>query len=174
LILSLVCAAAVLGSSAPAMALTVEMRDPDADADCFAAFSGGNPTTGSVEIEATSQIEMSDEEPTYHPDRSPTYPKYRLRTTFKVKERYGRKWKRLRTRVLRTRLLESRYFEGDSLSSAFPVLKRKYHGSARKRIRAVKGTAKLELLSASGSVIAKTKAMRFSVRTGGCTLRFGG
>jgi hypothetical protein len=156
------------------MALTVDMRDPQATAECFAAFSGANPVTGSVEIRASSQIEMSDEEPTYHPDTSPTYPKYRLRTTFKVKERYGQKWKTLRTRVIQTRLMTSDVFEGDDQSSEFPVLTRKYRGRASRRIRAVKGTAKLQLLSASGDVIAGAEGLRFSERTGGCSLNIGG
>lgn len=164
LILSLVCAAAVLGSSAPAMALTVEMRDPAADAECVSDLSGGNPSTGSFEITASAQILVDDE--------SSTPSKYRVRTTFKVKERYGRKWTKRRKFVRRSRLLPSSAFE-DSQSSAFPVLKRKYRGRARKRIRAVKGTAKLELLSAAGAVIAGTKALRFSERTGGCRLNIG-
>lgn len=165
------CTAAVLGWSVPAVALTVDMRDPEADAEAFCAFSGGRPVTGRVEIRASSQIEMSDEEPKYFPDRDPLYPKYRLKTTFKVKERYGRRWKTLPTRTVRTRLMFSDDFEGTAQSPAFPVLTRKYRGRSRGRIRAVKGVAKLQLLSASGSVIAQAKGLRFSEQTGGsCTL----
>jgi hypothetical protein len=127
---------------------------------------------GSFEITATAQILISDEQPTYHPNSNATWPKYRVRTTFKVKERYGRKWKKRRKFVRRSRLHESGAFD-DSTDGAFPVLKRKYRGRARKRIRAVKGTAKLELLSAKGKVIAKTKALRFSERSGGCRLNIG-
>jgi hypothetical protein len=154
---ALACLVALLGSAVPAAAET-RVQTPRVTAGCYGNL--GPPGLNWVEIRPEAHVTAIRPE-----GETGTGPYFYLQSKVKLRERYGRKWKRRPKRTVRGPAQP----EGTltySDSSAFPVLRRTYRSRALngpKRLRAVKGTATLEVRNVgTGALLAAVGPLRFS------------
>ncbi len=129
-------------------------------AECFGSL--GPPGLNRVEIRPEARVSAFRPEGDTSDD-----PYFYLQSRIKLRERYGRKWKQRPKRTVRG----PSQGEGNltySDASSFPVLRRTYGSRALngpKRLRAVKGTATLEVrMVGTGALLAKVGPIRFSER----------
>ena len=128
-------------------ALALELKQPSIDGYCMANGSGernryvvelGGHVNGQSNGDGTENVE-----------------EYRVRVTVRLRERFGGRWNKPAVRTL-TSELQSTLDE-----THWPLFKRRYSRKAGRRLKEVKGTAALTLLTSSGSVADTAGPFRF-------------
>jgi hypothetical protein len=156
-----IAALAVIGVPAAAQDPPTKIEGPSVEAGCYGGLRGLG----------LSRVEIAPEGHVYAYDPrvgGQNEPYYYLQSTVKLKERYGRTWKQVPTRTVRGPGQFGYGIDKVQNSKAFPVLTRKYSRrklTGKNRLRAIKGTATLEIRRfGTGALIKTSRPLRFSKR----------
>ena len=150
--------ASLLVASSPAAAGSI--TDVTVKTECFSSIDPGppgGPVRGPIGVRLTANAErkVTSEERGEPEDGGPDRYSFDWLTTFRVSERYGRKWKRLPAKTVP--------FDEDD--QKLPSFRRSYRGKATRgktRLTAIKGTVDMVLRRNDGAVVATSATKRFS------------
>ncbi len=136
-----IAALAVIAVPAAAQDFDPKVKNASVSANCDGGFSGLG--LNRVEIRPLGFIFAPDPR-----EGDQEGPYYYLQSTVKLMERYGDTWTQVPTKKVRGSGQDSSSLSPSQDRSAYPVLKRKYPRrklTGKNRLRAVKGTATLEI-----------------------------